>query len=72
MFLGSASPSQGSCSATADGVETCTSGGLAYDPDVFQWSTGAPWFVAAAVVAVLTVVGYAVLRRVTTGWVRSL
>ncbi|WP_147061633.1 hypothetical protein [Knoellia locipacati] len=65
LFLGSASPSQGSCSATPDGVETCTSGGLAYDPDAFAWRTGAPWFAAAAVVAVLTVVGYVVLRRVT-------
>lgn len=71
LFLGSASPSQGSCSATPDGVETCTSGGLAHDPDAFVWSTGAPWFVAATVVAALTVAGYVVLRGVTTGWVRS-
>jgi len=71
LFLGSAGPSQGSCSATPDGVETCTSGGLAYDPDAFVWSTGAPWFATAAVVAVLTVVAYVALRRVTRGWVRS-
>ena len=71
IVLGSTSPSQGSCSATPDGVETCTSGGRSHDPDVFGWSAGTPWFAAAAVVAALTVVAYVALRRVTRGWVRS-
>ena len=71
LFLGSAGPSQGSCAATPDGVETCTSGGLAYDPDAFRWSTAVPWFAAAALVTALTLVAYVALRRVTTGWVRS-
>ncbi|MDT0213738.1 hypothetical protein Q9R29_07540 [Rothia sp. ARF10] len=69
--LGSAAPSSGSCSATSDGVVTCTSGGAALDPDAFAWARAAPCFVAAVVVAVLTAAGYLVLRRLTTGWVRS-
>ena len=60
VFLGRADPSEGSCSATADGVVTCLSDGRVVVPGSFESAAAAPWFVAAVILALLTLAAYVV------------
>lgn len=63
VVLGRSDPSSGSCSATADGVVTCTSDGRTIVPGGFEAALALPWFVAAAVVLAVAVVGWVVGTR---------
>ena len=58
VVLGGSDPASGSCSATADGVVTCTSDGRAIVPGGFEAALALPWFVAAAVVLAVAVGGW--------------
>ncbi len=71
VVLGHTGPqsASGSCSATTDGVQTCESGGRTWVPGAFDEAAALPWFVAAGIVAMLTVVAYAVARRVAASTV---
>lgn len=62
VVLARSGPATGSCSATADGVVTCLSEGRPVAPDAFATAMALPWFVAAALVAALTLAGYAAAR----------
>lgn len=64
--LASAGPSQLSCSGSSDGPTVCTSGGKVIDPDAVDWAVATPSFVMAGVIALVSVVGYALLAARST------
>lgn len=64
LSLGSGSPAEGSCSSSASGEMTCTSGGQPYDPDAFRSEVAIPWFAAGGSVALLTFVSYRAARKI--------
>lgn len=66
VFVGSGSPTSGSCSSSPSGVETCTSGGQPYDPNAFRSDVAIPWFAAGGSVVLLTLVMHRAARRIVT------
>ncbi len=66
VFMGTGSPSSGSCSSSPSGVETCTSGGQPYDPGAFRTREAAPWLAAGGSIALLTFVTYRAARKLVT------
>lgn len=62
---GSARFDEVSCSGGSNQPTVCTSHGRVIDPDSVDWVAAAPWLGAAALIAVVSVVFYAVATSMT-------
>lgn len=57
--LATSGPAEMACSGSSNGPTTCTSDGAVVDPNVIEWATATPWFVAAAVLGVASLAALA-------------